>query len=302
MSSRQNGAFRLFNFAGITVYLHWSWFLIAIWHTSSRAHLYGNPLWAGLQYLTLFGIVLLHEFGHSFACRQVGGRAERIVLWPLGGIAYVAPPQRPGALLWSIAAGPLVNVLLAPLFFGLMAGANAVGLQGSSPDFYACLQAIQTTNYVLLVFNLLPVYPLDGGQILQAVLWFFVGHARSLYLSALLGLVGAGAVLGLAIYLGSVWIAVMGFFIVTTCWGGFQRARQLLKPPPLRHLQFHCPVCNNPPLIGALWRCPSCNNPVDTFAHSMHCPGCNEPFLSIACPECRQLSPASLWKTEVSHH
>ena len=49
---------------------------------------------------------MLHEFGHALACRQVGGQADLIVLWPLGGVAYVNPPPRPGALLWSIAAGP----------------------------------------------------------------------------------------------------------------------------------------------------------------------------------------------------
>ena len=68
-----------------------------------------------LEYLALFVIVLLHEFGHALACRQVGGQADQIVLWPLGGVAYVAPPPRPGATLWSIAAGPLVNVVLVPV-------------------------------------------------------------------------------------------------------------------------------------------------------------------------------------------
>ena len=58
----------------------------------------------------------MHEFGHALACRQVGGKANQIMLWPLGGVAYVSPPQRPGAMLWSIAAGPLVNVVLVPVF------------------------------------------------------------------------------------------------------------------------------------------------------------------------------------------
>ena len=72
-------------------------------------------VWPVLEYLALFVIVLVHEFGHALACRQVGGQANQIVLWPLGGVAYVAPPPRPGATLWSIAAGPLVNVVLAPV-------------------------------------------------------------------------------------------------------------------------------------------------------------------------------------------
>src|SRR2546427_1329384 len=111
MPSRQ-GSIRLFQFAGINVFLHWSWFLVAIYEINGSARRYSSITWNILEYLSLFLIVLLHEFGHALACRQVGGRADQIVLWPLGGVAYVDPPPRPGATLWSIAAGPLVNVVL----------------------------------------------------------------------------------------------------------------------------------------------------------------------------------------------
>lgn len=290
----QSGALRLFQFKGITVYLHWSWFLLAFWQTSSNAHKYENPLWAGLQYLTLFAIVLLHEFGHSLACRQVGGRAEQIVLWPLGGVAYVAPPQRPGAVLWSIAAGPLVNVALLPVLLLLNWGAAALGLQESAPDMFAYLQAVQMINFVLLGFNLLPIYPLDGGQILQAILWFFIGQARSLYVCSLIGLLGALAVLGFALFTGSFWIGIMAAFILMASWSGFQRARFL--GGSRRHEQFSCPHCGYPPRKGALWRCPQCSGAVDTFSHAMRCPHCGEAFVSVACPECRQLSSSNDWQ------
>src|SRR5215467_3925615 len=104
------GSIRIFRLFGIDVYLHWSWFLIVLFAVQTRAHAYGQSYgWNVLETLSLFGIVLMHEFGHALACRQVGGKADQIVLWPLGGVAYVAPPPRPGATLWSIAAGPLVN-------------------------------------------------------------------------------------------------------------------------------------------------------------------------------------------------
>src|SRR2546421_4459916 len=109
------GTIRLFKFSGITVYLHFSWFLIAAYEFSRRTGVYTSMVWAAFEYLALFAIVLLHEFGHALACRQTGGVADRIVLWPLGGIAFVNPPRRPGAMLWSIAAGPLVNVVLLPI-------------------------------------------------------------------------------------------------------------------------------------------------------------------------------------------
>src|SRR6266581_3519599 len=109
-----SGTIRLFQIAGITVFLHWSWFLVALYEIQQKGR-YSSLTWDILEYLVLFAIVTLHEFGHALACKQVGGRADRIVLWPLGGVAYVDPPPRPGATLWSIAAGPLVNVVLFPL-------------------------------------------------------------------------------------------------------------------------------------------------------------------------------------------
>src|ERR1051325_5213562 len=114
MMPQRQGSFHLFRLAGIDLYLHWSWFLVAAFEISARSKSYSSIFWNVLEYVALFLIVALHEFGHSLACRQVGGIANRIVLWPLGGVAFVDPPPRPGAVLWSIAAGPLVNVVLAP--------------------------------------------------------------------------------------------------------------------------------------------------------------------------------------------
>src|SRR4051812_16662707 len=114
MLPTRKGSVRLFRAAGIDVFIHWSWFLLALWSIDTRKGLYTSPVWNVLEYLSLFVLVLMHEFGHSLACRQVGGQSDTIMLWPLGGVAYVAPPQRPGATLWSIAAGPLVNVALFP--------------------------------------------------------------------------------------------------------------------------------------------------------------------------------------------
>src|SRR5215470_9867567 len=115
MLPTQQGSIRLFRLSGIQVFLHWSWFAVALIEINTRQNEYSSMIWNALEYLALFAIVLTHEFGHALACRQVGGKAEQIVLWPLGGVAYVAPPPRPGATLWSIAAGPLVNVALVPI-------------------------------------------------------------------------------------------------------------------------------------------------------------------------------------------
>ena len=146
---------------------------MAAYQLTERSHNYSSPVWAVYEYLALFGIVLLHEFGHALACRQTGGEADRIVLWPLGGIAFVNPPPRPGAVLWSIAAGPLVNVALIPIFGALVFFARQSA--GLSPDLRHLFEAIRFVNYLLLIFNLLPIYPLDGGQIFRALLLVSVG-------------------------------------------------------------------------------------------------------------------------------
>jgi hypothetical protein len=96
MTSSPRQHFRLFRVFGITVFLHWSWFLVAAYQLDQRSGRYSSLGWSVAEYLALFGIVLLHEFGHALACRQVGGTAEEIVLWPLGGVAYVAPPAASG--------------------------------------------------------------------------------------------------------------------------------------------------------------------------------------------------------------
>src|SRR5271169_4697573 len=163
MPSARQGSIRLFQFKGINVFLHWSWFLVAVYEIQSRNGSYSSVTWNVLEYLALFLIVMLHEFGHSLACRQVGGQANQIVLWPLGGVAYVNPPQRPGATLWSIAAGPLVNVVLFPILFAAVVLTRSMGWAHTMPDAYLLLRAIMWIDVSLLVFNLLPIYPLDGG-------------------------------------------------------------------------------------------------------------------------------------------
>src|SRR5437870_4577391 len=190
------GTIRLFKFSGIQVYLHFSWFIVAAYEYSRRAGVYTSPIWALWEYIALFAIVLLHEFGHALACRQTGGLADRIVLWPLGGIAFVNPPRRPGAMLWSIAAGPLVNVALIPI----LAVAGNLVLQSENSlaptDAYRFITDLRYINFWLLIFNMLPVFPLDGGQIVRALLWFPFGEIRSLQISSVIGLIG-GAILGI---------------------------------------------------------------------------------------------------------
>ena len=142
MTPTRKGSFHLFRFAGIDVYLHWSWLVVGAFEIQNRMSGYSSLTWNVLEYLALFVIVLLHEFGHALACRQVGGQANQIVLWPLGGVAYVAPPPRPGATLWSIAAGPLVNAALLPILTVLWMLGRSLDWAETQPDVYGLLRAV----------------------------------------------------------------------------------------------------------------------------------------------------------------
>ncbi|HPC96213.1 MAG TPA: M50 family metallopeptidase [Sedimentisphaerales bacterium] len=296
MTPTNQGSIRLFRLAGIELYLHWSWFLVAYYGISMRAGRYPSMMWSVLEYLSLFAIVLLHEFGHSLACRQVGGHADRIVLWPLGGVAYVDPPQRPGAILWSIAAGPLVNALLAPTFFLLVLWMDASGLAELTPNLFRLLRMIVFINVGLLIFNLLPIYPLDGGQILRSLLWFVFGRAWSLIVATAIGLIGVAGLLLLALWTRSAWTGIVAVFILLNCWSGLRHALHLVRVARLpRHTMFFCPACRTAPPAGAIWTCGHCRSPFDMFEHQAVCPHCGAAYPGILCPDCGAAHPFATW-------
>ncbi len=293
MAPNRTGSIHLFRFAGINVFLHWSWFLVAIFQVSYRMNLpnrYSSLSWCVYEYLALFVIVLLHEFGHSLACRSVGGRADQIVLWPLGGVAFVDPPPRPGATLWSIAAGPLVNVLLIPITVAIWLLARSLNWPETNPNLYTLVLSISIINAALLCFNMLPIYPLDGGQILRSLLWFFLGRARSLMVASSIGLVAVVLLLIFAIR--DAWLAVMAAFVLMNCWGGLQQARVLARVAAApRRAGLACPNCKTPPPVGNFWLCGRCRAGFDMFATRGVCPNCGTIFNATRCLECGEPLP-----------
>jgi Zn-dependent protease len=292
---RQN-AIRIFRFNGIDLFLHWSWFLVAAYEISDRQRAYSSITWNVLEYLALFLIVMLHEFGHALACRQVGGIANQIVLWPLGGVAYVNPPQRPGATLWSIAAGPLVNVGLVPILLVTGRLMRSQGLAQTMPNAFLLLRAVALINMGLLIFNMLPIYPLDGGQILRSLLWFVMGRARSLMVATVLGFLGVAGLIVLAVRIQSVWFGILAAFILMNCWKGLQHARALLRLAKLpRHRGFFCPSCKASPPLGEFWHCPNCQKSFDTFQSQAVCPHCSTRFTTTGCLDCGRRYPMSEW-------
>lgn len=300
MTPTREGSFRLFQLWGIDVYIHWSWFLVGMYSVSTRVPGYASPIWALWEYLGLFLIVLMHEFGHALACRQVGGRANQIVLWPLGGVAYVAPPERPGATLWSIAAGPLVNVVLLPVLFFTVRWSAASDLPETNPDLHQFLITVFYTNAILLGFNLLPVYPLDGGQILRSLLWYPFGKARSLLIATVIGFVGGLGLVALAVWWQRLWTGIMALFLLSYCWQSFKAAKELRKLEQLpRRLGFACPVCHAQPPRGNFWLCPQCRQGFDPFATEATCPHCQAVLDRTPCPDCGSARHHRAWDASI---
>jgi len=297
MPTRQ-GSIRIFRFLGIDVYLSWYWLLFPLFGKWVFPSLFESSVtWPILVFIALFVIVLMHEYGHALACRQVGGKADFIVLWPLGGVAYVAPPQQPGAMLWSIAAGPLVNVALFVVLSTFCLCSFFLHWPDMHPDWNEFLVTVWQLNLGLLIFNMLPFYPLDGGQIVRSLLWYFVGRANSLMVASVIGVAGIPVVILLALLLHSPLTGVIAVFVALNCWVGFRQSQQLLrleKAP--RRQEFHCPVCQESPPVGNFWRCGRCGQAFDTFWTQALCPNCHAEYSMTACLYCFNSRPMAEWR------
>jgi Zn-dependent protease len=241
--------------AGIRVRVHWL-FLVYI----AAGLIFTLPHHqSGLEFRlpamgALFVLVLLHEFGHCLMCRAVGGEADEIVMWPLGGLAVCKPPHDWRSELKVVLAGPTVNAVLLPVLAGVMylltrswavavpnpfdlkASVYALKLPGDTmPLWLIVLWSFHAANVVLLLFNLMvPMFPLDGGRILQCVLWRRAGYHRSLWLAAHIGL-GAAAALALVGVLaedGKMLILIAAFG-AASCWAERRRMQFLAGADPV---------------------------------------------------------------------
>ncbi len=228
-----NGSFRIGQLFGINVRVH---VLFVIWAVFELLSSPGDWRMHGMFLGLLFGIVLLHEFGHCFGARAVGGDARDILMWPLGGLAYAHAPMRPWPQFVTVAAGPLVNVVLC------LVSAAILIVHEQTADLFSWnpligvrywfeepwLNVVATfyrVNLFLLAFNLLPIYPLDGGQIFHAILWPFVGLQRATLIACYVGLAGCLA-LGLwGLRPDNRMLLFIAFFGGFTCWQRLRMAQ-----------------------------------------------------------------------------
>lgn len=243
-------ALPLFTVWGIRVRIHLI-FVVMIVAELIQALLGSGPGWQAtlIRISVLFVLVLLHELGHCFACRWVGGDASDILMWPLGGLAMCAPPHNARANLITTAGGPMVNVLLVPILGGVLLALGAprgmllfnlfhpsttfntaVWMATSEAQFYLHLAVwwAYVMNMYLLLFNmLLPMFPMDAGRLVQEALWFRMGFIRSMQIAVNVGLFMAVAVGIYGAVANASQLMMIAIFCGLTCWMERQRVAML---------------------------------------------------------------------------
>jgi len=220
-----SGSMFLGRFFGINVRLHWTLFFgVAfrmLWFLDGK-ELDGMAVGMAVALVVaMFLSILAHEFGHSLTCRFVKGRADEILMWPLGGLAFCRPPYHPTAHLLTTIMGPMVTVVLWLLFAYVI---PSLGVVPAGP-FLELVLWVGHWNFFILCFNLLPGFPMDGGRIVRDVLWHFIGFERSTLIAVTLGRITGFAMImsGLgfldflplpSILTGSGWLVMMGAMVL----------------------------------------------------------------------------------------
>jgi Zn-dependent protease len=232
------GSIQLARIFGIRIGVNPSWFIVLFLLIWSLSGLYEDVvggdqafMLATISALLFFGSVVLHELGHAVVARRNGIETQGIDLWLLGGIARLSrDSDSPGVEFRVAAAGPLVTLVFGLVCLGLGAAissggfGNALGFEddGSVGAGEAVLAWLTYVNAVLLVFNLIPGFPLDGGRIARAIAWKITGdRAKGTRFAALLGQAFAYLLIGYGLYafmqgdtLALVWFGFIGFFII----------------------------------------------------------------------------------------
>lgn len=213
---RSRFSLRLGRFFGIDVIIHWSfWLLYAYVAFLTLGRGIGVFAEYALLITAVFACVVLHEFGHALTARRFGIGTKDITIFPLGGVARLrGMPDKPLQEILVALAGPAVNVaiaaLLLPIIIAVGGMPNVNDLASLSGEFLAQLALI---NIFLVLFNMIPAFPMDGGRVLRALLALRTGRVEATRAAAKVGQVLAvGFAIG-AVYLGNPFLFLIGVFV-----------------------------------------------------------------------------------------
>jgi Zn-dependent protease/CBS domain-containing protein len=270
---------RIVRLLGIPVYIDASWLIILALMTLSLAQAFPvllqdyfpavAPATAAFIYwimavvaaVAFFGCILLHELGHAIVARTHGAPIRGITLFLFGGVAEIGEePASAGNEFLMAVAGPAVSLLLA-LFLGGLALAGRV--VGWPPPVILVLAYLGFFNLAVLVFNLIPAFPLDGGRVLRSILWGVTGNLRkATYWCARIGQVFAFLLMAfgvLQIFRGymwdGIWLGLIGMFLNNAARSGYEQVliRQALQGEPIRQFMTTDPIAVPPSLDLRHW-------------------------------------------------
>jgi len=210
-------SWKMGTFAGIDVFMHATFLLIIGWVGLSywqQTRTLAGTLEGILFILILFGCVVLHEFGHALTARRYGIKTRDITLYPIGGVARLERmPDKPVQEFWVALAGPVVNVGIAALLFGwlIISGALAplAGLNMISGPF---IERLMVVNVSLVLFNLIPAFPMDGGRVLRSLLAMRIEYTRATQIASNIGQ-GLALVFGFVGLLTNPFLLFIAFFV-----------------------------------------------------------------------------------------
>jgi Zn-dependent protease/CBS domain-containing protein len=249
--------FQLGRIAGIRIGINWSWlivFALIVWSLAAAVFPSQNPGYSDATYIVLavvaallfFVSLLLHELGHALQARREGIEIEGINLWLFGGVAqFKGRFPSAGAEFRIAIAGPLVTLVIGVLFVAL----TMAGLPSAAEGVVAW---IGYTNVILLLFNLLPALPLDGGRVLRSALWQARGDLR--WATAIAAAVGRGfgflfIAAGILMFIvegsfSGAWLAFIGWFLLqaATAEARYVATEQALGGLRVRDLMVREPV------------------------------------------------------------
>lgn len=224
---------KLFTVGGTAVRMHLTFPLLILW-VAAIQWMHGTPqdaLNGVLFILVLFACVVLHEFGHIIAGRRYGIRTPDVTLLPIGGVAAMERmPEKPGQEIVVALAGPAVNLVIAivlMLLLGMHFNLTQMSVESLQTSFWA---QVAVANVVLLVFNLIPAFPMDGGRVLRALLAMWMGFGRATRVAARIGQ-GLAIVFAFLGLMGNPFLILIAAFIFLAATGeaGSVQLRELTR-------------------------------------------------------------------------
>ncbi|MCX6967435.1 MAG: site-2 protease family protein [Verrucomicrobia bacterium] len=256
----RSGVF-LGTFLNIRFYLDYSWFFIVALVIYTLSSFFFPHELAGRDpavYITMgvfaallfFVSILLHELGHSVVSQRCGIPVPSITLLFIGGLAEISrEPDDPKTELKIAIAGPAVSLVLVVVYHAVAWGFEAVGI----PEGTAVFRWLSAVNLMLVLFNAIPGYPLDGGRILRALLWLYSGgFRRATFITSRIGVAFSWLLMALGVLLifGGQWgqgllFLIIGSFLKSAAESGYAQAlsREFLDGVRVRDLMTHDPVC-----------------------------------------------------------